>query len=114
MTLPFITSHSFDSGKPGPALLVLGALHGNGVAGTVALNELIAALERRQLILQKGKLTLIPVANPAAYARRKRLIDVNLNRVFTPNPAPRNDEERAAQEIMPYIDACDVLLDIHS
>lgn len=63
---------------------------------------------------KSGTLTLIPVANPAAYAQRKRLVHANLNRLFTPSQSPHNDEQRAANEIMPLIDRCDVLLDIHS
>jgi predicted deacylase len=114
MKTPFVQSHVFDSGKPGPSLLVLGALHGNGTAGTIALNELMQELRQKRVTLLCGRLTLVPVANPAAYARGQRLVHANLNRLFTPNPAPRNDEERAAAEIMPLIDACDVLLDIHS
>ena len=114
MDSQFVRSRVFDSGRPGPALLVLGALHGNGVAGTLALDELVRDLEQKRVTLRCGVLTAVPVANPAAYAQKKRLVQANLNRLFTPRSAPCNDEERAANEIMPLIDKCDVLLDIHS
>ena len=72
------------------------------------------ALNDSSLVLQAGKLVVVPIANPAAYAQKKRLVESNMNRLFVRHLHPRNDEERAANEILPLIDKCDVLLDLHS
>ncbi len=109
-----VQTRVFDARTSGPSLLVLCAVHGDGTAGTIALNELMNDIDKGRATLLRGRLVGVPVANPAAYAQKKRLVNANMNRLFAPNLSPANDEERAATEIMPLIDACDVLLDIHS
>lgn len=114
MSTSFVKSFAFNSGKPGPSILALGAVHGDGTAGTIAIQEMMAELENSKTVLLAGKFVAVPIANPAAYALKKRLVVSNMNRLFTHRPWPENDEERAANEILPLIDACDAVIDFHS
>lgn len=69
-----------------------------------------------------GSVTLV-LANPGAYARGKRFVDVNLNRIVCgdcPRLAPTNSIEPSGYEytlvpgLQEHIAASDVYLDIHS
>jgi len=62
----------FKSQRPGPKLLILGAVHGNETCGTVAIRRLMAQLSSRELLLERARLTLVPVTNKLAYERRQR------------------------------------------
>lgn len=56
---------------------------------------------------------VINVANELAVAKKKRFIDEDLNRVF-PGKKNGNHEQRLAYAMKPYVEAFDVVLDIHS
>ncbi len=105
---------TFDSGKPGPTLLVLGSVHGNEKCGTQAIGR--AAMELRSGIfsLDKGKLVVAPICNPEAYRRNKRYHEVNLNRVVKKHDKPSLYEHGLANELTAIIDGCDLMLDLHS
>ncbi len=107
-------SHSFQAFAPGPRLIVLGAVHGNETCGTRAIQRTVAALEAGELVLQRGRLTLVPVTNPLAYNKQQRNGDRNLNRNLAPNGAPQDFEDRIANALCPLLAAHDVLLDLHS
>jgi predicted deacylase len=110
---------TFDSGSPGPHVLVTALTHGNEICGAIALDRLFrAGLRPRQ-----GKLTLA-FDNVAAYHsfdRRvptgSRFVDEDFNRLWSPAIL---DEERQSVEftraraLRPVVDAADFLLDIHS
>ena len=111
--------HLFDSGKPGPDVMVQALTHGNEFCGALALKYLFdQKIEPRQ-----GKLTLA-FANVAAFARfdfddpdRSRYIDEDYNRVWGDDAllGPRDSAElRRARELRPFVDAADCLLDLHS
>lgn len=104
----------FDSGKPGPTLLVLGSVHGNEKCGTHAIGR--AAMELRSGVfkLDAGKLVCVPIANPEAYRLNQRYIEANLNRVVTRHKNPVKYEEKLANELADLIEQCDVMLDLHS
>ncbi len=57
---------------------------------------------------------MIPYCNIKAYEENRRYIEKNLNRSFLQNGSWNLYEENIAKEIMPYIETCDYLLDIHS
>ena len=109
----------FDSGKPGPSVMVQALTHGNEFCGAIALETLL----RDGLVPISGKLTLA-FANVAAYARfdfndpdRSRYIDEDLNRVWADAAldGPRDSMElRRARELRRFVDAADFLLDLHS
>lgn len=109
-----LRAHHFAGLEPGPRLIVLGAVHGNEVAGTRGIERVLAELDRGDWHVERGGLTLVPVVNPLAYARGTRFGDRNLNRRLLPTDTPRDYEDRLANLLCPWLAAHDVLLDLHS
>lgn len=107
-------SVTFTALKPGPKLIVLGAVHGNEVSGSKAILKMIAEFEVGTRVLQKGQVTFVPITNPLAYNRKQRNGDRNLNRNLTPTDTPVDFEDHVANWLCPLLAAHDVLLDIHS
>lgn len=111
--------HSFDSGTPGPHVLIMALTHGNEVSGAIAVDALLRSGVRPR----QGRLSL-GFANIQAYQRfdpqdidATRFIDEDMNRVWLPSTldGPRDSAElRRARELRPLIDSVDLLLDIHS
>jgi predicted deacylase len=111
--------HTFESGKPGPHVLVNALTHGNEICGAIVVDRLL----RECLRPVRGTLTLA-FANVAAFARfdpghpyASRFIDEDFNRVWTPETldGPRRSAELTrARELRPFVEAADLLLDIHS
>jgi predicted deacylase len=111
--------HSFDSGKPGPHVMINAITHGNEICGAIAVARLLAA----RTLPARGKLTL-SFANIDAYARwnpvdphDNRFVDEDFNRLWLPEvlDGPRRSVELTRARIMrPVIDRVDLLLDIHS
>jgi predicted deacylase len=111
--------HVFDSGRPGPRVMVQALTHGNEICGAIALDWLLAQDFRPPC----GRLVLA-FANVQAYARfdpadpfASRCIDEDYNRVWADAEldGPRDTQElRRARLLRPYVDAADLLLDIHS
>ncbi len=108
----------FDSGLAGPSVLITALMHGNELCGAWALKELLA----KQTRPAKGKLTLA-FCNLDAFDRfdrnahdGSRLVDEDLNRVWTDERLanPRTNESRRAQQLRPWVEQADYLLDIHS
>lgn len=111
---PMLRAHHYAGLAPGPRLIVLGAVHGNETCGTRAIERVRAELEAGQWQVQRGALSLVPVANPLAYANGTRVGERNLNRCLLPSDAPRDFEDRLANRLCPWLAAHDVLLDLHS
>lgn len=109
-----IEKFEFYGKNDGIKLLILGAIHGNEVAGPEAINKLINELKNKNIQLTNGKLTVVPVCNPKANQKDLRCIDENLNRVITPHKNPQTYEQQLANQICPLIKSHDVLLDLHS
>jgi predicted deacylase len=105
---------SYASPQPGPRLVVLGAVHGNETCGTRAIERVIAEIDAGRLRLAAGRLTLVPVANPLAYAEGRRAGDRNLNRKLAPTASPREYEDHVANWLCPLLAGHEVLLDLHS
>ena len=92
----------FDSGKPGPVVLVTGAVHGNEKCGTLAIKRFIEDFESGALTLSAGKVVFVPVVNRLAYTVNQHFIETNLNRVFEKhggNPDTLKYEEAVASEM---------------
>jgi predicted deacylase len=110
---------SFDSGKPGPHLMLAALTHGNELCGAIALDWLL----RQGLRPLAGRLTLA-FMNVAAYARfergnpsASRCVDEDFNRVWSTDKLEgvRDSVElRRARALRPLIGSVDALLDIHS
>jgi predicted deacylase len=109
-----LRAHHFAGLAHGPRLIVLGAVHGNETCGTRAIERVLRELDRGQWCIERGALTLVPVANPLAYAQGTRMGERNLNRRLIPTDAPRQYEDHIANRLVPWLGAHDVLLDLHS
>ena len=114
--------HTFDSGKPGPHVMISAVTHGNEICGAIAVDRLLrmGAVKIRPT---RGKLSLA-FANVEAFLRfnpadphATRFVDEDFNRVWTAEAldGPRDSAElRRARELRPIINEIDLLLDIHS
>ena len=109
-----IEKFCFDSAQDGLSLLVLGAVHGNEIAGEIAIKKLIEDFQNKKINLLRGRVVVVPVCNPQANKKDVRQIDENLNRVMKIHENPKTYEQKLANEICPLIKECDVLLDLHS
>ena len=108
-----------DSGRLGPQVLVQALTHGNEICGAIALDWLLAQGWRPAC----GRLVLT-FANVEAYSRfdpalpfASRFVDEYLNRVWGDDVllgARDSIELRRARALRPFVDAADLLLDIHS
>lgn len=115
--IPYV--HRFDSGKPGPHVLVNALTHGNELCGMTAVTHLLDTGVRPRV----GTLTL-SFANVQAYESfdraepfKSRQLVHNLNRVWSPEQldgAEDSPELRRARELRPVVAAADHILDIHS
>ena len=111
--------HTFDSGMPGPHVMINAVTHGNEICGAIAVDRLL----HMGLRPMRGKLTLA-FANVDAYVRfdaadphATRFVDEDFNRVWTSEvlDGPRDSIElRRARAMRPIIEQIDLLLDIHS
>jgi predicted deacylase len=109
-----ISKYYYESGSEGPTLLVLGAVHGDEPCGTYGIRRIMDSLDQAKLTLKRGRIIFAPVANPKAFEADQRYIDDNLNRIIFPTANPQNNEEELAQALIPLIDDCDYLLDMHA
>ncbi|HRE12736.1 MAG TPA: M14 family metallopeptidase [Usitatibacteraceae bacterium] len=111
--------HTFESGRPGPHVMVNAITHGNEICGAIAVDGLLAMGVRPT----RGTLTL-SFANVDAFQRfdparpyATRFIDEDFNRVWRPeilDGSRDSIELRRARALRPAVDAADFLLDIHS
>jgi uncharacterized protein len=99
---PTIPVYVFDAPEPGPTALIQGGIHGNEVAGTHALQELLEEGVRPT----RGRLIVIPVMNPAAYRARQRLAPggLDLNRCFPGDADAPEVEKRLAARFMALVE----------
>jgi len=112
--LPPFKSICYAGSRPGPRLIVLGAVHGNETCGTRGIERVLADIDRGALKLVAGSVSFVPVANPLAYANGRRTGERNLNRALQPTDAPRQFEDHVANWLCPLLAAHEVLLDLHS
>ncbi len=111
--------HRFESGRPGPHVLVNALTHGNEVCGMVAATHLLDSGVRPKV----GTLT-VSFANVAAYEtfdreqpHDSRLLVHNFNRIWSPqwlDGAEDSPELRRARVMRPVVAAADHILDLHS
>lgn len=111
--------HRFESGQPGPHVLINALTHGNEFCGMVAACHLLDTAVRPQI----GTLT-VSFANVEAYQSfnpdspfDSRQIDHNLNRIWSSDwldGSQDSIELRRARALRPAVEAADHILDIHS
>jgi len=100
--------------------LITVCVHGDEVAGLLATNELIDEGFFRSI---QQNVTIM-IGNPRAVLEKKRFVDMNLNRVFTPqfiNLSTRFDtlpkenyELNRVDDLIAEIRKCDLFLDLHT
>ena len=113
-SVPPFKSIAYAGPSAGVRLVLLGAVHGNETCGTQAIARIADEIDRGVIRLVAGRLTLVPVTNGLAYARRQRAGDRNLNRKLAPTEAPREFEDHVANWLCPLLAGHEVLLDLHS
>ena len=111
--------HRFESGKPGPHVLVNALTHGNELCGMVAARHLLDSGVRPKV----GTLT-VSFANVAAYESfdrdkpfASRQLVENLNRIWSRellDGLGDSPELRRARELRPVVAAADHVMDLHS
>ncbi len=109
----------FASATPGPNVVVTALVHGNEIAGAVALDHIL----RNPPAPLRGTVTF-GFVNLDAYARfdpaqptASRYVDEDMNRLWDPailEGTRQSTELARARAIRPVIDRADVLLDLHS
>ncbi len=99
---------------PGPALTVLGAVHGNERCGAEAIGRVMADIDAGRLAITSGTLRLVPVTNPRAYAQGVRFVERNLNRFLYPKEQKVHYEDHLDTILCGVLDKTEVLLDLHS
>ena len=115
--VPYV--HRFDSGQPGPHVLVNALTHGNEICGMVAAAQLLDRGVRPRI----GTLT-VSFAHVEAYEAFRhdapfanRQLVHNLNRIWSDEwlDGPEDSPElRRARELRPVVAAADHILDLHS
>lgn len=115
--VPYITC--FDSGKPGPHVMVMAVTHGNELCGAITVDWLF----KNDVRPLAGKLSL-GFSNWRAYEAfdaddpfASRFVDEDINRVWdvsTLEGDRSTAETERAREIRPFLDEVDLLLDLHS
>ncbi len=111
--------HRFAGLRPGPRLIVTGAVHGNETAGTRGIARVLGEIDRGELAIVRGVVSFVPVCNPLAYQRGQRSGDRNLNRRLRPPAADADEasldfEDRIARVLCPLLAEHEALLDLHS
>jgi succinylglutamate desuccinylase len=126
---------SFSHGLPGALVVVLGAVHGNEIAGVRAIEEVLALLDgearRNPQWPFAGKLLGL-IGNRRALAARQRFVAKDFNRIWTPPNLRRisqataeaalDEEDREVAELLALLHAellagrydVLVLLDLHT
>jgi uncharacterized protein len=113
-SIPMLEINQFQSLQRGPRLIVLGAVHGNEVCGSLAIRRVMAEFASGSVRLKRGRVSFVPVTNALAFRLSKREGERNLNRDFRPAVVPLDNEDRIANVLAPLLDDHDVLLDLHS
>ena len=99
---------------PGPKLIITGAVHGNEICGTQAIQRVMNEVDEGSLEIAAGTVTFVPITNPLAYKKGERAGDRNLNRNLGPTGQPREFEDHVANWLCPLLARHEVLLDLHS
>jgi hypothetical protein len=109
----------FAATDPGPHIVITALVHGNEIAGAVALESLLVAAPRPA----RGCLTLV-FANLEAAARfdpanptASRFVEEDFNRLWDESELAQrrpSAELNRARALRPVVESADVLLDLHS
>jgi predicted deacylase len=106
--------HELVGEKEGPTVGISASIHGNENAGSQAVLELYRRIKDMPL---NGRILLLPVANPRAFAVNHRftpLDELNLNREFPGDDRGNYTQQLAFALTRDYFDRIDANIDLHS
>ena len=107
-----LKSRTISGTQPGPKLLITGGVHGDEFEPMVALRRLLSRVNPDEL---KGELRIVPVVNEAAYERRHRCADDNLDLARTcPGDPSGSVTEQTAHALTELIKQADYYVDLHT
>ena len=98
----------------GPTIGISAAVHGDEAVGTQIVMAMMRRLKDSEL---KGRLLLLPVANPYSFEARTRhnpIDDLNLNRVFPGMTNGWFSEQLAHTIVQEFLGRVEVLIDLHA
>ena len=98
----------------GPTIGISAAVHGDEFVGTQILMAMMRRLKDSDL---RGRLLLLPVANPYSFEARTRhnpIDDLNLNRVFPGMAGGWFSEQLAHTIVQEFLGRVEVLIDLHA
>ena len=112
----------FNSTRPGPSVLITALIHGNEICGAWAASQLIEELWQSAIAVEQGQLT-IAFCNLKAFEQfnpndlhSSRFVDEDMNRVWSDDKLynATSYERQRANELLPFVNQADYLLDLHS
>lgn len=107
-----IKTRAIAGASPGPHLLITGGVHGDEFEAMAAIRRLISIIDPGQL---RGRVTLAPVVNEAAFQRARRTADDGLDLARTCPGDPRGSiTQRTAHALSQLIRGADLYIDLHT
>ena len=110
------TVFEFDSGNPGPNILIFGGIHGNEHCGVKAIEMFMENLNSGRFTLLNGKVTFA-FGNIPALKQNVRFIDKDMNRIFVDNNFDKfegSSEYERVSFLKTLFEGKDAFLDLHS
>jgi predicted deacylase len=107
-----LQQHQFAGSSSGPHVLITGGVHGDEFEPMAAIRKLCTLLEGQPL---KGKVTLVPVVNEAAFRRGSRVAEDGLDLARTcPGKADGSVTEQTAFALSQLIQSSNFYIDLHT
>ena len=109
-----LTIHELAGDAGGPTVGISGSVHGNENAGSQIIRALWPHLRGSRI---SGRILLLPVANPRAFAVNKRytpIDELNLNRQFPGSTSGWYSDHLAAAITREFLEKIDVHIDLHA
>ncbi len=107
-----LQTRTITGSKPGPHFLITGGVHGDEFESMSCIRRLMKAITPAML---RGKLTLVPVVNEAAFWRGHRTAEDNLDLARTCPGKPNGTiTERTAHALSTLIRTADYYIDLHT
>lgn len=109
-----LTIHELAGTGNGPTIGISGSIHGNENAGSQIIRALWPHVRDREIT---GRIMLLPVANPRAFAVNKRytpIDELNLNRQFPGSRSGWYSDHLAACITTEFLERIDIHVDLHA
>jgi len=107
-----LQTREIQGAKDGPHLLITGGVHGDEFEPMAAIRRLMRSVDAAPL---RGKLTLVPVVNEAAFWRGSRTAEDELDLARTcPGDPDGSITERTAHALSELIRTADYYIDLHT